>query len=41
MSGDGRRSLPATTANFLKPWVFLHARYGHVTRVVMAERFVD
>jgi hypothetical protein len=33
--------LPATTANFLRPWVFLYTRNGHVARIVMAEKFVD
>jgi hypothetical protein len=39
--GDGKRSLPATGANFLKHWVFLDVRHGRVTRIFMAQRFVD
>jgi hypothetical protein len=39
--GWGARSLPATAANFQKHWVFLDVRHGRVTRIFMAERFVD
>ena len=39
--GDGKRSLPATVANFQKHWVFLDVRHGRVTRIFMAQRFVD
>ena len=39
--GNGKRSLPATTANFLKHWVFIDVRHGRVTRIFMAQRFVD
>jgi len=39
--GDGTRSLPVTAANYLKPWVFLYVRRGRVTRIFMAQKFVD
>jgi hypothetical protein len=39
--GNGKRSLPATTANFLKPWVFIYARRGRVTRFHLTQKFVD
>jgi hypothetical protein len=39
--GDRKRSLPATGANFLKHWTFIHVRHGRVTRIFMARRFVD
>jgi hypothetical protein len=39
--GEGKRSLPATGANFLKPWVFIYVRHGRVTRFHLAQKFVD
>jgi hypothetical protein len=39
--GDGKRSLPATPANFLKHWVFVYVRHGRVTRFHLAQKFVD
>jgi hypothetical protein len=39
--GNGKRSLPATTANFLKPWVFIYVRHGRVTRFHLAQKFID
>jgi hypothetical protein len=39
--GLGARSLPATTANFLKPWFFIYIRHGRVTRFYFALKFVD
>jgi hypothetical protein len=39
--GTGAHSLPATGANFLKPWTFLYARRGRVTSIGLAWRFVD
>ena len=39
--GRGRRSLPATTRNFLKPWFFIHLRRGRVSRFYFALKFVD
>lgn len=39
--GLGPRSLPATTANFLKPWFFIYTRPGRVTRFHFALKFVD
>ena len=39
--GLGRRSLPATAANFGKPWFFIYARGGRATRVHFALKFVD
>ena len=39
--GDRRRSLPAIAANFQKHWVFLYVRHGRVTRIFMAQKFVD
>ena len=39
--GDGRGSLPATGANFLKHWVFLDVRHGRVARIFMAQKYVD
>ena len=39
--GDGTRSLPVTGANFLKRWVFIYVRHGRVTRIFMAQKFVD
>jgi hypothetical protein len=39
--GNGKRSLPATAANFLKPWVFIYVRHGRVTQFYLAQKFVD
>jgi hypothetical protein len=39
--GRGKRSLPATVANFLKPWVSIDIRHGRVTSFYFASRFVD
>jgi hypothetical protein len=39
--GDRDRSLPATGANFLKHWVFLDVQHTRVTRIFMAQKFVD
>ena len=39
--GLGARSLPATTANFLKPWFFIYTKHGRVTSFYFALRFVD
>jgi hypothetical protein len=39
--GLGARSLPATTANFLKPWFFIYTKHRHVTSFYFALRFVD
>lgn len=39
--GLGRRSLPATAANFGKPWFFIYARGGRATRFHFALKFVD
>ena len=39
--GDGKRSLPATGANFLTHWVFIDVRHGRVTRFHLAQKFVD
>lgn len=39
--GRGPRSLPATTANFLKPWTFIDVRDGRVASFYFAARFVD
>jgi hypothetical protein len=39
--GRRRRSLPATTANFLKPWTFIDIRDGRVASFYFAARFVD
>jgi hypothetical protein len=37
--GYGDRSLPATPANFGKPWVFLYVRNGRVARIDMIGSF--
>jgi hypothetical protein len=34
--GLGARSLPATTANFLKPWFFIYTSHGRATRFYVA-----
>jgi hypothetical protein len=39
--GNGKRSLPATPANFLRPWVFIYVRHGRVTEFLLAQKFVD
>jgi hypothetical protein len=39
--GLGKRSLPATTKNFLKPWFFIDIRHGRVASFYFASRFVD
>jgi hypothetical protein len=39
--GWEERSLPATPANFGKPWVFIDVRHGRVTRILLTSRFVD
>jgi len=39
--GLGAHSLPATTANFLKPWFFIYTKGGRVTRFYFALKFVD
>lgn len=39
--GNGTRSLPATSANFLKPWVLIYVSHGRVTRIYLAQKFVD
>ena len=39
--GLGRRSLPATTENFLKPWFFIDVRHGRVASFYWDLKFVD
>jgi hypothetical protein len=39
--GNGKRSLPATPANFLKPWALIYMRDGHVARIHLSWKFVD
>lgn len=39
--GLGKRSLPATTDNFLKPWFFIDIRRGRVASFYFASKFVD
>jgi hypothetical protein len=39
--GHGRRSLPATGDNFLKPWFFIDVRHGRIASFYFASRFVD
>jgi hypothetical protein len=39
--GAGAASLPATTANFLKPWFFIYTHRDRVTRFHFALRYVD
>jgi hypothetical protein len=34
-------SLPATTANFMKPWFFIYTIRGRVTSFYFALKFVD
>jgi hypothetical protein len=38
--GLGKRSLPATTDNFLKPWFFIDIRHGRVASFYFASKFV-
>jgi hypothetical protein len=39
--GLGRRSLPLTVDNFLKPWFFIDIRHGRVDSFYFALKFVD
>jgi hypothetical protein len=39
--GRGRRSLPATGDNFLKPWFFINVRGGRASSFYFASRFID
>jgi hypothetical protein len=39
--GRGKRSLPATVHNFLKPWFFIYVHRGRVSGFYFASRFVD
>jgi hypothetical protein len=39
--GRGMTSLPATVANFQKPWFFIYVRRGRVARFYFSLRFVD
>ena len=39
--GRGESSLPATVANFLKPWTFINTGHGRVTYLYFSSRFVD
>jgi len=39
--GRGAQSLPATIANFLKPWFFIYTHRGRVTRFYFALKFTD
>jgi hypothetical protein len=39
--GRGSTSLPATAANFGKPWTFLSVDHGRVTGIYFALKFVD
>jgi len=39
--GTGKRSLPATGENFLKPWTIISVRRGRVVAVFFALRYVD
>jgi hypothetical protein len=39
--GRGRRSLPATGDNFLKPWFFINVNRGRVSSFYFALKFVD
>jgi hypothetical protein len=40
-AGLGRRSLPPTVDNFLKPWFFIYIRHGRVDGFRFASKFVD
>jgi hypothetical protein len=37
----GARSLPATAANFLKPWFFIDVKRGRVAGFYFALKYVD
>jgi hypothetical protein len=39
--GGGRRTLPPTAKNFLKPWFFIDVRHGRISGFYFARRFVD
>jgi hypothetical protein len=39
--GRGKRSLPATVDNFLKPWFFIEIHHGRVSGFYFALKFVD
>jgi hypothetical protein len=39
--GTGRRSLPATVANFVKPWFIIYVDRGHVTGFYFDLKYVD
>jgi hypothetical protein len=39
--GGGRRSLPATVDNFLKPWFFIYVHHGRVSGFYFARKFID
>jgi hypothetical protein len=39
--GLGAQSLPATVANFLKPWFFIYISRGRVSEFYFALKFVD
>jgi hypothetical protein len=39
--GLGRRSLPATSENFLKPWFIIFVRHGRVSDFVFDLKYVD
>jgi hypothetical protein len=39
--GRGKRSLPATVDNFLKPWFFIDVDHGRVSGFYFALKFVD
>jgi hypothetical protein len=39
--GVGAQSLPATVANFLKPWFFIYTSHGRVSGFYFALKYVD
>lgn len=39
--GVGKTSLPATTANYLRPWFFIYTNHGQVTRLRFVLKFTD
>jgi hypothetical protein len=39
--GRGKKSLPATVKNFLKPWFFIYVHGGRVSSFYFASKFVD
>jgi hypothetical protein len=39
--GLGAESLPATTANFLKPWFIIYTSHRRVTEIYFALKFID